>query len=237
MKLILGDCLEKLKEITDESIDCIVTSPPYNKGFWSKNRNVNNGFKTKSRRITYGDFDDKLQPNIYEQQQINVLEECIRVIKPTGSIFYNHIDILSEHQTIHPTWVYRFPVKQIIIWNKKNTPKLDKSYFFPITEYIFWIKKEKNSRGYFDRKSSMFNKNIWDITPDVNNKFPAPFPIEIPLNCILSCTKENDVVLDPFMGSGTTGVACKKLNRNFIGIELDEQYFKIAEARINNEQH
>ena len=241
--IIQGDCLEVLKTFEDNSIDCIITSPPYNKGYWSKNRNMNNGFKsfnhknsktikTKSRRIEYGEFKDNVLPKEYEKQQIELLNECIRIIKPSGSIFYNHIDILHNHQTIHPKYIYDFPLKQIIIWNRKNTPKLDKSYFFPINEYIFWIQKDKKSRTFFNRKQCDFQKNIWDINPDKNNKFPAPFPLEIPINCINSCCPENGIVLDPYMGSGTTGVACKILNRNFIGIDISEEYCKISEARI-----
>ena len=231
------DCLEVLKSIPSESVDCIVTSPPYNKGYWSSNRNINNGFHTKSRRIEYGDFDDNINPIEYERQQREVIKECLRVLKPTGSLFYNHIDILNKHQTIHPKWVYDFPLKQIIIWNRKNTPKLDKSYFFPITEYIFWIQKNKNARTKFNRKSSLFNKNIWDINPDKNNPFPAPFPVELALNCILSTTDHDDVVLDPYMGSGTTGVACVKSGRNFIGIEIDKGSYNVAKERIEKAQH
>jgi site-specific DNA-methyltransferase (adenine-specific) len=232
-KIYQGDCLEVMKDIPDKSVDLIVTSPPYNKGFWSKNRNLNNGFKTKSRRIEYGEYNDCVSPQEYENNQREFIKECLRILKPTGSLFYNHIDILSEHQTKHPKWVYDFPLKQIIIWNRKNTPKLDKSYFFPINEYIFWIQKSDKSRAYFNRKNSIFNKSIWDLSPDTKNKFPAPFPIEIPLNCILSCTKEGDIVLDPFSGSGTTAVACIKTNRNFIGIELSEEYCKIANERLS----
>ena len=229
-----GDCLKLMKELPDNSIDCIVTSPPYNKGFWSSNRNVNNFsfFKTKSRRITYGAFDDNLLPEEYEQQQRDFLAECLRVIKPTGSIFYNHIDILNKHQTIHPIWVYDFPLKQIIIWNRKNTPKLDKSYFYPITEYVFWIQKDKNARTYFDRKNAIFNKSIWEINPDKKNEFPAPFPLELPTNCILSTTRVGDVVLDPFMGSGTTMIAAIKTNRHYIGFEIDNNYYNMANKRI-----
>lgn len=201
IELICGDCMEKLKEIPDESIDLIVTSPPYNKGFWSSNRNMNNYsfFKTKSRRIDYENYNDKLEPEEYENFQKNVLKECIRILKPSGSIFYNHTDILHKHQTIHPKWVYDFPLKQIIVWNRKNTPKLDKSYFLPVNEYIFWIQKEKTSRVKFNRQKAIYNKNVWDISPDKKNKFPAPFPIELPLNCILTTTDEGDKVLDPFM--------------------------------------
>lgn len=142
-KIYCEDCLDFLRRLDDNIVDCVVTSPPYNKGYWSKNRNINNGFYTKSRRIEYGDFGDNLEPMVYKQQQREVLDELVRIIKPSGSIFYNHIDILSEHNTIHPTYVYDYPLKQIIIWNRGNTPKLDTSYFYPITEYVFWIKKNK----------------------------------------------------------------------------------------------
>ena len=127
-KIYNEDCFKTMANIPDNFVDLVVTSPPYNKGYWSVNRNPNNGFQTKSRKITYGDFDDDLSPEEYEFQQIRLLNECIRIIKPTGSIFYNHIDILNNHNTIHPNYVHKFPVKQIIVWNRKNTPKLDESY-------------------------------------------------------------------------------------------------------------
>ena len=232
MRLFNGDCLEIMKDFPENSVDLIVTSPPYNKGYWSSNRNINNGFRTKSRRIDYGTFNDTMDPADYIVWQRRVIAECLRVLKPTGSMFYNHTDILKEHTTIHPLFVYDFPVKQVISWNRKNTPKLDKSYFFPITEYIFWLKKTKDARVYFNRKSAKFNSNVWNISPDVSNKFPAPFPVDLPKNCLLACTQEQDVVLDPFMGSGTTGVACGELNRRFIGIEIDPTYFEMAKLRI-----
>jgi modification methylase len=233
-KIYNENCMETLKRMPDDFIDCIVTSPPYNKSYWSMNQNVNNGFKTKSRKITYGDFNDDLQPEEYERQQREVLTECIRVIKPTGSIFYNHIDILHLHTTIHPKYVHDFPMKQIIIWNRKNTPKLDVSYFYPINEYIFWIKKTKDSKPFFDRDKAFFKKNIWDLIPDVSNEHPAPFPMLLAGNCIMSTTKENDLIYDPYMGSGTTALACLEYNRNFIGSELNKEYCDMANNRLKN---
>jgi len=231
-KIHAGDCLDIMRQIPDNSIDLVVTSPPYNKGFWSKNRNPNNGFKTKSRRIDYGIYDDKMEPTKYAEWQSNVLKECCRIIKPSGSIFYNHTDILNEHQTQHPIWVHSFPIKQIIVWDRKNTPRLDKSYFFPITEWIFWIKKTKDSRVFFDRHKSDFNSSVWRISPDSKNKHSAPFPISIPLNCIKSCCPNGGVVFDPFMGSGTTAVASKILGVNYLGAELNPEYVEIANRRI-----
>jgi site-specific DNA-methyltransferase (adenine-specific) len=234
-KIYNEDCLVTMGKMQDNSIDCIVTSPPYNKSYWSMNQNINNGFKTKSRKITYGEFEDNLDPKDYEEQQRKLLSECLRVIKPTGSIFYNHIDILHLHTTIHPKYVHDFPMKQIIIWNRKNTPKLDKSYFFPINEYIFWLKKSVDSKPYFDRNNVFHKKNIWDISPDISNEHPAPFPIELVSNCIMATTKENDLVYDPYMGSGTTALSCVKYKRNFIGSELNNDYIKSANKMINNQ--
>ena len=131
-------------------------------------------------------------------------------------------------------FIYDFPLKQTIIWNRKNTPKLDKSYFFPITEYIFWLQKEKDSRVKFNRKKALFNTNVWNISPDVKNKFPAPFPEELVNNCILTCTEENDLVYDPFMGSGTTAKMAILNNRNWIGSEISTEYCEIINKRLEN---
>ena len=221
-KIYNEDCLETMSRIPDNTIDLIITSPPYNKGYWSSNRRMGNGFHTKSRRIEYSNFDDNMLPEEYEQWQRKVISECLRILKPTGSLFYNHQPIQKNHQEVNPLYVYDFPVKQTIVWNRKNTPKLDKSYFFPTIEWIYWIQKDKSSRVKFNRKNSMFNKVIWDINPDKNNPFPAPFPEELVLNCLLSCTDEGDLVYDPFMGSGTTAKVCKKNNRNYIGSEIGE---------------
>ena len=75
---------------------------------------------------------------------------------------------------------------------------------------------------FLTRKKSIFNKVIWSFNPDKDNKSPAPFPIQLPLNCILACTDENDVVYDPFMGSGTTALACNQTNRRYIGSEIGD---------------
>jgi modification methylase len=237
-KIHLGNNIELIKQLEDSSVDLIITSPPYNKGYWSDNQDLrtNNGvnFYTKSRRIRYGDFDDCLEPLVYEQQQRELIKECLRVLKPTGSFFYNHIDILHHHQTIHPKYVYDFPLKQTIIWNRLNTPRLDKSYFFPITEYIFWFQKATNSRVKFDRSQCGFQKNVWEISPDGSNKHPAPFPLAIVENIILATTNIGDIVLDPYMGSGTTALGASNLDRQFIGFEFVQDFIDMANKRLEN---
>ena len=177
-KIYNEDCLKTMKKMPDNFVDLIVTSPPYNKGYWSSNRNKKNGFGTKSRRIEYDNFNDCMSPKKYDEWQREVIKECLRVLKNTGSLFYNHQPIQKLHQEIFPTYVFDFPLKQTIIWNRRNTPKLDNSYFFPTIEYIFWIQKNKESKVKFNRKESIFNKAIWSFNPDINNPFPAPFPIQ-----------------------------------------------------------
>jgi len=226
------NCLTTMKNIKDDSVDLIVTSPPYNKGYWSSNRNINNGFRTKSRRIEYENFNDCLEPNEYNKWQRNVITECLRILKDSGSLFYNHQPIQKNHLEVNPLFVYDFPLKQTLIWNRRNTPKLDKSYFFPTIEYIYWIKKRKESKVKFYRKEAFFSSTIWDIKPDVKNNFPAPFPIELVENCILACTDKNDIVFDPFMGSGTTALASKNLERRYIGSELSKKYWKLSNERL-----
>jgi site-specific DNA-methyltransferase (adenine-specific) len=225
--LRLGDCLEILKTIPDDSIDLVVTSPPYNKNYWLRNRN-----QKGKRIITYDSIDDMMEPNEYVLNQKNILNELIRVIKPTGSIFYNHIDIFHKHTTIHPSYVYEYPLKQIIVWDRGNTPKLDKSYYLPTTEYFFWIKKTKDAIPYFDRSKSIHKKNIWRINKEKNNPHPAPFPLEIVDNIIQGCSKENDVIMDCYLGSGTSCISAIKNNRHFIGIDISKSYLEMTKERI-----
>ena len=235
-KIYNEDCLDTMKKIPDNFIDCIITSPPYNKGYWSKNRNLNNGFKTKSRRIDYGIYNDIKNPEDYIKNQTNVIKECLRILKDKGSFFYNHVDILHEHNTIHPSYIYNFPIKQIIIWNRKNTPKLDVSYFYPINEYVFWIKKNKSSKPYFYRDQCIYKTNIWNINPEKENIHPAPFPKTLTGNCILGTTKENDLIYDQYMGSGTTAIAAKELKRNYIGSEINIDYIHQHNKHYNQKQ-
>lgn len=229
------DCLETLRGMEDNSIDLIITSPPYNKGYYTGNRRVD--FYTlskKVRKIDYGVFEDNMEPGEYEQWQREILTECCRVIKPTGSIFYNHKDIQYRNCTIHPKWVYDFPLKQVIVWEKPSTPQVSNSYFYPVTEYVFWLKKDAGAVPYFNRDKAAFNKCVWRINAEKNNPHPAAFPVELPQNIIAACSKEGDIVYDPFMGSGTTALAAKRMLRNFIGSELNPDYIKMAEDRIND---
>jgi modification methylase len=230
-KIICGDALEKLKEIESGSVDCCITSPPYNKGYFGK-RTASKHDVWKQRNIDYGDFKDNLEWEEYQEQQKNILKELVRIIKPKGSIFYNHKGQPHKHKLYFPEWVFNFNLRQILIWDRGSTPILAPIRWFPTTEYIFWITKTNIQPKFYKR--SKHQLEIVRIPPKPMKEHPAPFPEELVETLMINTTDEKDLVLDPFMGSGTTGVACKKLKRNFIGIEISEEYYKIAEQRINS---
>jgi modification methylase len=227
MRLILGDSLTELKKIESNIVDLVVTSPPYNKNYWLRNRH-----QKGKRVIEYDEYHDSLEPQEYIKQQKEVLNELVRIIKPTGSIYYNHIDILHKHNTIHPSYVYDYNVKQVIVWDRGNTPKLDKSYFLPTTEWIFWIKKDWDSIPYFNKSLATHKKSIWRINKEKNNPHPAPFPEELIDNIVKSSCPENGLILDCYNGSGTTAVIAKKNNMDYIGIDISEQYIQMTKDRI-----
>lgn len=135
---------------------------------------------------------------------------------------------------IPPKWVYDFQVHQQIIWNRGSSLANDPHYFQPITEYIYWIVKEPKN-VYFDKSQSAFRQSIWNINFEINTKHPAPFPKLLVGNIIQCCSKEGDLVYDPFMGSGTTALMAIKMKRNYIGSEISQNYVEMANKRIFNE--
>lgn len=102
----------------------------------------------------------------------------------------------------------------------------------PNTELIFWLTKEKPK---VHKKECFFQTEIWRFIPDVNNNHPAPFPVSVANSVIQLTTDKDDIVLDPFLGSGTTAVSCKNLGRKFIGIDISPEYVKVAEDRLRQD--
>ena len=229
-KIYNEDCLETLSYMDDNSVDLIITSPPYNLNLGeSKNKN-----KLWNKGVIYDTYNDNMKQEDYEKWQCKVMRECVRVLKPTGSIFYNHKDRLVNGYIVPPKWCYQFKVHQQIIWNRGSSQAFDKHYFIPVAEYLYWIIKDEK-KFKFDRTKAYQRKSIWDINFEINTKHPAPFPLKLVSNIVCSCSNEGDLIYDPFMGSGTVAVAAKRYNRNFIGSEISEQYVKLAEERIRLE--
>lgn len=223
-ELYRGDCLEVMDRLIEEGVkvDLIVTSPPYNIGKMHSN---------KTQFGTYAGNDMKEEE--YQNWQLNILEKCFQLLKDNGSMFYNHKIRIKNGVGLHPfEWIQKssFVFKQEITWDMGKSANSDKIRFFPYSERIYWLTKSPNTK--------LFNQNnlsdVWRVVPKHKRKdigHIAVMPIEICDN-IIQAFNEGVVVLDPFLGSGTTGVACINTNRKFIGIELDENYFNIAKNRI-----
>lgn len=163
----------------------------------------------------------------------SILDELCRVMKKIN------IYLFCSQKQIIPLLEY-FVVKRkcnynILTWHKSNPIPACGNKYITDTEYILFF-REKGVKIY----GCVDTKHTYYITP-LNQKdkklynHPTVKPLNIVLNLIINSSNENDIILDPFMGSGTTGVACKELGRNFIGIEINKQYFNIATNRINNE--
>ena len=225
--LMQGDCLELMKGIPDGSVDLIITSPPYNLG---------NTHHTGNKRFKpYGKYNDDMKELDYQAWQVEVLNECFRILKDDGSMLYNHKNRISKGVQITPyQWILKtdFIVKQEIVW-QNGSQNFDKIRFYPFTERIYWLAKSPKTKLFNAiNHHDVFTKADWNRV-GTKGKFKRAFPLTM-VEDLLACFPNADVVLDPFMGSGTTGVACIDSNRSFIGMELDEDYFNIAEERIMN---
>ena len=228
------DCIEGMKEIEDNSIDCIITSPPYNKkGLLGK---VKRGNQIWSKfQIDYSSYGDDMPEIEYQQWMIEFLNECHRIIKPDGSIFFNHKPRRHNNRCYLPTdFISHSNVElyQLIIWDRRNSPNIRNDLLVPCTEHVYWFCKNK-PKVFRDAVDSLYRSEVWTISPEKQKDHPAPFPEQLVENCMLLTTKEGDTVLDPFMGSGTTAVVAKKMNRNCIGFEIDKNYIKIVEEKLN----
>jgi site-specific DNA-methyltransferase (adenine-specific) len=220
--LRLGDSLKLMKAMPSESIDIVVTSPPYNLG---------NDHHTDTYR--HHPYDDDLPEVDYQAWQIEVLGEIFRLLKPAGWLFYNHKNRIKNARMISPLeWVFKTPfiLRQEVVWYA-GCPNMDPCRFYPFTERIYCLAKSDASQ----MENVLKLTDDWHIPPvGTRGEHARAFPEKIPSRLIASVS--GDLVLDPYMGSGTTGVACIKLNRSFIGIELSPEYYAVAERRIQNSQ-
>jgi modification methylase len=231
-KIVCGDCLELMKKIPDGSIDLVVTSPPYNlKNSSGNGMKDGRGGKWKNAALIsgYATYNDCMPHDEYAKWQRECLTEMLRIIPDNGCIFYNHKwrvqnGLIQDRQDI----VSGFPVRQIIIWRRSGGINFNKGYFLPTYEVIYLIAKP---RFQLAPKANRHG-DVWEFSQEMGNPHPAPFPLELIERCISSTTAKT--VLDPFMGSGTTGLAAIKLGRHFVGLELSEQYCEMARSRIEN---
>ena len=162
-----------------------------------------------------------------------MLQECFRILKPDGSMFYNHKNrIRGGVQISLYEWLFRtaFTIKQEIVWFNRSQ-NFDKCRFYPMTERVYWLtKKPKTKLVNTINHHDVFDSKDWKPS-GTKGDFKRAFPVELPQD-IIKCFPEAKIVLDPFMGSGSTGVACVNTGREFIGMEKDQKTFDIAVNRI-----
>ncbi len=242
---------ENMIEIPDASVDLVVTSPPYNIDIQYGNKTAN-GKVLESKGIKYN---DNMAEDEYRAMLSTVFSECKRVLKPNGSAWINIKNRCIDGTVMPPFWIQDFfsdmCLKNLIIWNFDWGGSTCKR-FAPRYEFVFWFVKNKNDYTFNldsvmvpalnyrpDRyKSQMKNPtDVWRISMVSGNfeertSHPAQYPEELIERIILTGTDVGDVVLDPFMGSGTTAAVAKKLKRHYLGYETVEEYCDIAEERL-----
>ena len=239
-RIITGDCLELLKEIPDESVDMTFADPPFN-------------LKKK-----YTNYNDSLEFKEYLDWCDEWISEMVRVTKPTGSIFVHNIPKWLSYYGKFLNEYANF--KHWIAWNAPTAP-MGKSLQPAHYGILFYVKDIKQAKIYElrmpherERKSSYLRKDYGGkkagihpygpLVPDVwtdihrikHNKYRDEHPCQLPIHLlerlILMVTDEGDIVLDPFMGTGTTAIAAKKLGRKDIGFDLNEEYKIICENKL-----
>ena len=226
-----GDCLEVMKDIPDNSIDLVVTDCPYHivSGGCTNIPRKDEPSGIFNRRNTFTQKNAK-SGKLFDNNDIKFkdwLPDVYRVLKD-GTHCYIMINARNLKELQQEAENVGFKFQNIIIWNKGNvTPN---RYYLNAYEMILMLRK-----GKAKNINNMGCKNIVDIKNIRENKLhPTEKPVELNELFIKNSSEQGDTILDPFMGVGSCGLACKNTNRNFIGIELDEKYFNIAKERIES---
>ena len=232
------DCVEGMKQLPDNFVDLVVTSPPYNVG---------------------KDYEKFLSESEYFEFLNDVFVEIRRVLKRDGRFCWNVPYQMYTKRMPHTISQWYLSVKALmsaglklrdnITWNQLNSGNntawgsycsASSPWLRHITEAIIvgykdvWKKETKGQSSITKSEFLKYTSDRWDMICARRNGHTAPFPLELPLRCIKLFSYTTDLVLDPFMGSGTTALACKELNRKYIGFELNPEYLKMAKDRVNN---
>ena len=204
IKLIKGDCLELMKDIPDKSVDVVITDPPY--GILGGSKTIGGSKLYKANEYNCEWDNERLSEDI--------LKEIFRISKNQIIFGYNYISDM-------------LPItNSLVVWDKKEK----NNWFDNFSDgEIIWTSYKKPLRIFRFLWMGALRKG-----KRIKRVHPTQKPVELMEWLIKNYTNENDIILDPFMGSGSTGIACVNTNRSFIGIELDENYFNIAKERIEN---
>jgi DNA modification methylase len=219
------DCLEGLRQLEDKSVDLIITSPPY--------EDISGAGYTANKK-------DILFMKLYSEFVDKLFSEYYRVLKNEGQIFFN-VKAKTHNKSLRTVhWLEflesfsKFKLKSYIIWKYAGSFDSTNRRFHLDYEIIYHLSKSDNiyineNCGIKDALSS-----VWYIPHNIKERLhPTQMPEAVVERILKVCSKEKDIILDSFMGSGTTAVVCKNMGRQFIGFELSEEYCKIAEKRLS----
>jgi modification methylase len=229
---------ERMDELPDDSVHLMVTSPPYNVG---------------------KEYDNDLTLDEYRLFLNRVWEEVYRVLVPGGRVCLNVANLgRKPYLPLHAFFTEDmlkagFLMRGEVIWNKASAAGTSTAWgswksaknptLRDVHEYILIFSKQSFARNGDDKRSTIskeefleYTKSVWSFGSESAKKIghPAPYPVELPSRCIKLYTFEGDVVLDPFMGSGTTAVAAKSLDRHYVGYDVDKDYVELAKRRLDN---
>lgn len=233
-----GDCRDILPTIRDVSLT--VSSPPYNQlssllreptGIWARS----SGGLGWVRAWQESGYADALPEETYQERQNYVFEMVGESTKPGGSLFYNHQVRWRDGEMLHPIEWFKpkyWDIREEIIWDRGGGMMMNARMFCRFDERILWFTKGQD--WTWNQESVGFG-TIWKISIEQNKEHPVAYPQEIPSRCIAAASSLNDLVLDPYCGSGTTLRAAKDLGRRAIGIEIEEKYCEIAAKRLSQE--
>jgi site-specific DNA-methyltransferase (adenine-specific)/modification methylase len=221
-----ADAFEQIKQVADHSVDLILTDPPYNLGMYSTGN-----MKFTWRKEINNDLAE------WDQGQFNpanLQDEFMRVLKPTGNImaFCSYNLMGCWHKTFDPI----FDTFQFFVWHKTNpVPKFRKAGFLNSCELIvcMWNKGHTWNFGKQNEMHNFFESSICMLPERLKEpKHPTQKPVKLLSHLISIASNEGDVIFDPFMGVGSTGIAALQNNRKFIGIELEKPYYDAAMQRL-----
>ena len=228
-----GDCLSLMKVLSDNSVDLILTDPPYNLGLFMHKRGTNiKGMR--DNHFAYSGWDN-LPFEDWHQEMSEFMFECSRVLKKGGTLLM-FMSVIKVETMIELAQKAGFYYKTVGVWHKTNPMPRNMNLHF-LNSLEPWIYFTLGSRtGTFNNKGKAIHDFIETATISSSEHkiglHPTQKPKLLMKHFIELLSNEGDIVLDPFMGSGSTGVVCEILNRRFIGFELDLEYFKIATRRI-----
>ena len=227
MKLYNADCLEVFKTIPDNSVDLLLTDPPYNV---SRPNNFTTMGSACRQGMTFGDWDKSFDVIGWIEPASKTLKENANVV--IFNSWENLSAIKEECERNH------ISVKRCLVLNKANPAPFNRDRMFVNdVEFALWgvyNSKDKPTKWVFNRENPV-EKCVINTVVQSSKLHPTMKDLKVIEKLVRLLSLSGGVVMDPFLGSGTTGVACQHLGREFIGIEIDEKYYNIAKERIDGE--